>query len=536
MVNEEEWHLTAEKFQSVLEPTAQDYKAKTVISPLLEEVILHFRHGIPPFLSRKASQRGHRKDSVLIKTVRLAENDDLDHNEPREGTIIYRRWNDEYGFWTLDLHGERLILKPMRGGLFGGYYLPWLNCMCGFGSDPIAYIGRQRSQAYARRSVKKNKLVRDNAFRKIPPIPQKKSEAHGHLDGVPRAKRSAKAEAQVKIKDALDSLLSPVIEPTYPSKNADDGRSIKLKLRCSKLEGPAIESPQHNFKRESVQTPANSINSGPQASMNGEYTDRKSPDPASADRRRQFFSTPESTKVASGLKRTHDAFSAPDPKDVASASKRRREALLLKLFPSSERLGRIAMAPEPTHANTTLSRGNSAVLKGTSGKATDSESDVGENPQGIAYPTSVDRDDSAEELAQVGASSETLIQPTTAEEPNPLDLLGPQKLSNTFLLVTVPPSLDFKIAKLSSCVTVSDVTTTILQQFKMGNKVDQIDAFRFKFEWLPANANYRKLLIEPDQMSSSFDYVLKRIDKADLWATEGECYLGVDILLKKSAK
>lgn len=532
-LNEEYWNLTAEKIPRVLESSVQDYPAARVVAPLLEAAIKHYRDELPPFVMRRASQRSRSKGSVADKTVILAENNSDDPKLPLVRTLVYRTWNDTYGFWTLDLNGERLIVKALSGGSNGGAaYRPWLGCSKGFQSQPIAYSFLKR---HAGGSVKNNQLSHDGSDESIHSPSQSTPVADGLSDGKPKLTRSAKFKAEIKIKDAAEKLLHPNIKPAYPDENTDDGRSLKVKLRYSKLEAPAIESPLYAFKHKLGQTRRKSTDSELWPRLNGKHADRKSlnsMDPsgagsakisASANRRREVFSIPEPTKVALGSKRKHDNFSATD---IAAASKRRREALLHRLLPSSERMREAGLAPESTQAK--------------------------ETPQGIACSKSIYQDELAEEPAQVDASSEKLTQLATtgglaksnaslemltqlatAEEPNLLDHLAPQKVFKTYLLVTIPPNPDFKIAKLSSCGTFSAVSTAILKAFRMEDKIDQVDSFRFKFEWLPASANYRTVLIEPDQMPSSFDYVLNRIDNADLWVTGGECHLGVDILLKE---
>ncbi len=110
--------------------------------------------------------------------------------------------------------------------------------------------------------------------------------------------------------------------------------------------------------------------------------------------------------------------------------------------------------------------------------------------------------------------------------------IASHKVSSTLLLVTVPPNLDFKVVKLSSCGTIAEVSHAILKVFKLEERISDVESFRFTFEWLPVNTKYRTVLIEPDQMSSNFEFVLKHINRSEVWTTGGECLLGVEILLK----
>lgn len=525
MVNEEEWVLTAEKFRSILESSAQDSASATVISPLLKEAIQFYRHGVPPFLIRRAKRAGI---SVPDKTVRLAVEGDLDHEESRERTITYRKWDEMYGFWTLDLEGKRLIIKAMSGGSSGGaHYRKWLNCLRGFAPDPVAHPPRSFLNLQAMASVKRKKAGRDRISSTSQSTPGEKKG----LNGTPRARRNAKTKAEQMIKATAEWLLNPSLKSLNHKDEMNGGDLSNATPRNSRSEALADDIP-HSASR----TRPNPIDSESKPGLKDERSDRKSLSSASAKRRRVVFSTTQPTKVALGSKRTHDTFSETGSKDIATALKRRREAIRQLL--SLKGTGEIGLATELTHTVAPSLEENLAASESHSDEST-TVSGAEDSPHDSAHSSAIHADEFAEEPAQVGSASSPEIlptQPTTTEdeEPNPLHLLSSTKLSNTFLLITIPPNHDFKIAKLGSCATVNDVTTAILQPFKMDSAIDQIESFRFKFEWLPATAFYRTLLIEPNQMSSSFDYVVKRIDKADLWATEGEsCYLGVDILLKE---
>ena len=526
MVDEEEWILTAEKFRSVLELPDQDCTTATVISPLLKEAIQHYRHDVPPFLIRSVKRV---KGSVPDKTVRLAVKDHLGHEELREGTITYRIWDEMYGFWTLDLEGKRLIIKAMSGGPLGGaHYRKWLGCLRGFGPDPVAHSVPSFLNLQARAFVERKKSGRGRVLSTSQSTQGQKERSNGTL----RARRNAKTKAQEKIKVAAEWVLNASDKSLYHKEEVHGGDLSNATSTHSRSKAPADDIP-HNASR----TRPNPIDSGLQPGPNDQRSDRKSLSSASANRRRVVFSTPQPTKIALGSKRTYDTFSEMGHKDIATALKRRREAIRRML--SSKGTREISLTTKPTHAVAPSLGGSLAASKSPSDDSS-SLSDAEDSPHDSAHERTIHADEFAKEPAQIGSASSPEILPTrpiTAEEdeePNPLHLLSTTKLSNTFLLITIPPNPDFKIAKLSSCATVDDVMTAILQPFKMDSATDQIDSFRFKFEWLPATAFYRTLLIEPGQMSSSFDYVVKRIDKADLWATEGEsCYLGVDILLKK---
>lgn len=592
-VDDEEWNITADKFQSVLEEPAQNCTASIAISPLLRKAINHYRHELPPFLVKRANQPGSRKAPVPSRLVELAENRDLDPKNPRERKITFRRWDDTYGFWTLDLNRERFIVKAMGPPTLGraSYHL-WLGFFYGFSPYAIAH---SPLKAHAGKTVKNDKPVGNHFDGRIT-TPEVKSLVDGPLLTTGRPKRSAKTRAKEKIKATVEKILKTEIDLAQSDYSDDE---VYVTSRHSSFEVPIFPKLTH-LK--------------PQPSLNGKNTDGQSllrmdssykefaNDCQLPSRRREVFKTPESPTVVLGSKRTHDTFSATDPKDITPTSKRNCQSLFDDDLPNTGYVGEINRASTQAirspsgdsvgrlrrdfgqftppispgnqvnrnifirvvdYTNQQLSSvektppeilNNSHQTTDEVGARPDSVPKVScaedssqvipslrtnhmfsitGTPQGIV--TAVKAESDAEEPALVGNSSETPTQLALGKEPCLTDFLSSQKISNTSLLIAIPPNLDFKIVKLDSSTTVSDIATAILHPFQMEDKIDEVGSFRFKFEWLPANAPYRTLLIEPDQMSSSFDYVLKRIDEADMWGTKDECHLGVDILLKKAA-
>lgn len=599
LLDDRYWSLTAESFQSILDPQSLKYPSTSEVAPLLVAAIGHYRNIIPPFLQRTNYIR--HNGSVPDRTVVLAENGCYP-KVPKEVIVTYRTWNDKYGFWTLDLNGKRLIVRTFIGGGFGGAsYRVWLGCSRGFQARPIAFtVASQRSME----ARGKRQSFHEDSDECITPPSQLKPVADGLSNGTPRTKRRSKTRAGVRIKDTIN-WINATRESAHANRKVNDRKNSKVKL--------TIKGPKTDLKHNLPQANPRAIDSEKQLSPNSNHDSKKLDDTsissdgdsvkvsASAIRRREVFSTPEPYKHALGSKRTYQYISPTNPENIAAASKRRRETLLRHSFPSLKRKEEIQFTLEPSQATTSsaarsevpLESGSDnitldrkadqpdgrplssthlgyhgrTVLKtlntrgqtvaevgarskpiselvsaetpsqaGTTSNQGHHRADIEESPQGISCLRSTHRNKSAEELAQVDTSSKITTQFSTAEEADPLDLLLPHKLSNTFLLVTIPPNTDFRIVKLSSCATVSDISTAILKPFRMEDRTDQVDAFRFKFEWLPANATYRTVLIEPDQVSSSFDYVLKRIDKAEsVWSNEGVCSLGVDILLKSTS-
>lgn len=613
------WNLTAESFTRALDPQSLEYPSASEIAPLLVAAIRHYRNNdIPPFLvhSRKYCIR-----TGSDRTVVLAERGCYP-KVPKEEMVIFRTWNKNYGFWTLDLNGKRLIVRPFPGGWYGGVmYRVWLGCSRGFQARAIA---TSPARQHGRESIENGKSVNEDSDgckpvledsdecqpvledsdECIPLASQLTPVADGLLNGTPRAKRRTKSQAGIMIKESINWI-------NNNKKLADANRKANYRKRVKvKL---TLEGPRNDLKHNLPQAHPSSIYFKKQLSPNSNHDDKKSEDTlvssdgdsgkvsASVIRRREVFSTPEPYKNAIGLKRTYQSIFATDPENIAAASKRRRETLLRRSFPSLERQVEVHFTPEPNWATASSVERSEAPLEGgsdqitldrkadqlsgrpphsvhcgshgrtvfetlntpgqtaakvgarskpisevvsaeapsqaaTSSNQSHYRSGIEESPQGISCLKSTHRNKSAEELAHVETSSKMTTRISTAEEANLPDLLPPHKLSNTFFLLTIPPNTDFRVVKLSSCATVSDVSTAILKPFRMEDRIDQVDAFRFKFEWLPANASYRTVLIEPDQVSSSFDYVLKRIDKAEsAWSNDGECSLGVDILLKSTS-
>lgn len=96
----------------------------------------HYQSRTPPFLNdgRKKNPAGSRLHALLAtngKLRRLAPSVDL----------VCREWRNKRVYWTADINGERIILKPFRGGPGGGcYYRRWLEPLEGFEEYPTAYV------------------------------------------------------------------------------------------------------------------------------------------------------------------------------------------------------------------------------------------------------------------------------------------------------------------------------------------------------------------------------------------------------------
>lgn len=71
-------------------------------------------------------------------------------------SVTTRAWSNRGGaYQTIDLNGERVIVKLFRGGPRGGFYRRWMGVIAGFEKQPIAFAFNEAREAREARQRKK---------------------------------------------------------------------------------------------------------------------------------------------------------------------------------------------------------------------------------------------------------------------------------------------------------------------------------------------------------------------------------------------
>lgn len=608
--------------------------SKVELAPLLEAAVKWYGVERPPFAMSRTSMRRTPPGCITEKTVQLLE-DKVSPSVFKKAKLFLRTWTSQYAFWTLDLDGERLIVKSFPGGRNGGsHYRVWIGIKEGFQDQPIAFSipGQEVRQATTRNGLNDDVSDEDIFLANLLRV-----STSGLSGGTPRAKRHAKTEAEAKIEAVPKNSFNHDVDyvngnterkktsnkyPSYqiskpPSQeslvglnNQISSNTRSISKRSATLFGPrrrvVLSGPDPNRATPSAKrtteilSPQNGIKDSSSKAKRGVVSAQHHSRVATSKRFLETLPLSDEDDVTPASKRRRKVFSAPDPSKGMASSRRRHEVFSVPRLQEvlSKRKDPDSIAPKPTL--TTISSGNhgtrlatrpSEVTAGTSldqlsanhdrgiveDSSQNSSSKTQEPPaeQSASFtansaPTPNNKtprapsqaapvseraiqkpvrritrhtssgkakqtNQSTKELALVNASDIVAAEGLTLEAtPAPLghNILSPHKISNTSFLVTVPPTPDFKVLNLSSCISVSEISTSILKLFKLDDNIELIDMFRITFEWLPMDYKYRTMLVDPDAMSSNFYFILGRIDKATVWVTEEECLVGVEILLK----
>lgn len=109
----------------------------------LSEARKFYTSKAPPFLQsdRNKSPPGTRVRAQLADNGRLPAH-------PLKVDVISRPWGDQGIYWTLDLEGQRLIVKTFSGGKPAGGYRQWEGISKGFSKKPVAFKISKRSSNF----------------------------------------------------------------------------------------------------------------------------------------------------------------------------------------------------------------------------------------------------------------------------------------------------------------------------------------------------------------------------------------------------
>lgn len=107
----------------------------------LHEAQEHYTESDPPFLHC----RGYLNPPGTRRIVSLAINGNISRHS-KEVYLVSRTWKEKRTYWTLDVNGQRLIVRCYPGGKARSYYLLWNGVEQGFSKIPIAFTVRKPSE------------------------------------------------------------------------------------------------------------------------------------------------------------------------------------------------------------------------------------------------------------------------------------------------------------------------------------------------------------------------------------------------------
>ena len=87
-----------------------------------------------------------RPGELNDKPVYLATPSGQYPTDPKPAVVILREWSEKEVYWTLDVNGDRFIVKWFAGGPKGGaIYRAWQSCQEQFSGLPIAFSAKKVS-------------------------------------------------------------------------------------------------------------------------------------------------------------------------------------------------------------------------------------------------------------------------------------------------------------------------------------------------------------------------------------------------------
>ena len=112
-----------------IQKLSDDHPAKGLTKAQAE-----FKNLLPPFVDVRAKMP--QKSVFLTDNGRRPE-------IPYKTTLVHRQWKGYLNYWTLDLNGERVIVKPSRGNHGISWaslvYFTWIPEMNSFEKKPVAF-------------------------------------------------------------------------------------------------------------------------------------------------------------------------------------------------------------------------------------------------------------------------------------------------------------------------------------------------------------------------------------------------------------
>ncbi len=138
---------------------------------LLSEAVEYYLTLEPPFLQKFCQ----RKEPGAVTPAFLATDGQKGALGP-EVALITRAWESRGVYQTLDINGQRLIVKQFVGGPRGGFYRRWMGISKDFGKPPIAFpINQKHTRRHDRAAKKKQASVekfREPSDEEIKPSPR----------------------------------------------------------------------------------------------------------------------------------------------------------------------------------------------------------------------------------------------------------------------------------------------------------------------------------------------------------------------------
>lgn len=434
----------------------------------------HYHSKAPPFLcytKTKKKPAGSRLHALLATNGKL--------RRPAPSVdLVLREWRNKGMYWTADVNGERIILKPFRGGPGGSYnYRQWLGPLEGFNECATAYVV-PNAKAVAKPRLGKEEKHAESTGDRLTHSGQRKRRASA---------RGAESKSQ---RFATDEVLNSETSslPPPPKKRVHfpglerPARDSVTKLHVTETENLSFSENRHRI------TKIPSKVSGPNVAETFAAMPRLGH--SNIERLEKLFRESH-PNTANTLAPNMRSFSEPSkrkrPFDLSTptqiASKRRKHAFDSENF-----------------ANNSVDRqaNNSAEQK----------------IEKLAVPV-IDKPSQCQ-FSPIATATTTI---------------SPYKQANTNLCFFLPPGDECVPLKLRSCMTMSTFFGAATEAFDLHDQTEKIRALRITFSYVSEGDQKNTWLVK-QTIPDSFEIFLDVVDRLPVWGEGGTCGVRVDIIMR----
>lgn len=450
----------------------EDYESVQLI-----EAKEYYTEELPPFL-----QTTNHKTIIGSRIrVQLAKNGKLP-KRPLQVDLISRPWKNGGIYWTMDLEGERLIVKTFRGGAHGGSYRRWEGIAEGFGREALAFpLPRPFDADKASHRERKFSYDLEGSDR---------LDRHKSRDGAVDTRRSAAQSAQKTIKEHITMFVgtsdssSPSQTPALPSESDDvPDASSAVTLDSMIFEPSSIHTQRTQRPSRVLKLP-----------FSGDFSQLARSSPSH-----------KNDLVAKHSNTDHVA-SKSKPSKRRSANDRSEDF--------EDRLHRFL---EPSE----ISDNASNPVPSSARKRTKRMSDYQRSINKITAHT--------EQSMNTSATMPVLNQSSPTETTGPgISLFKQEKTTLWFFL---PPSEDCVPLRLRSCTEMSALFASAIKAFDLESEAHKVQTLRATFPDVKEGHPAPNLLIKKG-MPDTFQIFLEVVDGLSGWEEGGNCAIRVDILMK----
>lgn len=431
----------------------------------------HYQSKAPPFLNygRKKNPAGSRLHALLATNGKL--------RRPAPSVdLVCREWRNKGVYWTADINGERIILKPFKGGPGGGcHYRRWLGPLEGFEEYAIAYVVPNA------KAIAKPRLGKE----------EKHAESTG--DGLThpgqRNRRASARGAESKSQRfAIDEVLSSEISSLPPPP--------KKQVYFPGLERPARDSVTKLYVTESENL-------------------------SFSENRHQITKIPSKVlgpnvaeTFAAMPRLGHSTKETPEkPWENFQSIPHTANTLAPNMRPSKRK--------QPFDLSTLI-----RIASKRRKHAFDSENFTNK---------SVDRQANNPAEQKVEMSAVPVIDRPSKCQFSPIatatTIISPYKQANTNLCFFLPPGDEYVPLKLRSCMNMSTFFEGAIEAFDLHDQTEKIRALRIAFSYVSEGDQKNTWLVK-QSIPDSFEIFLDVVDRLPVWGEGGTCEVRVDIIMR----